>query len=283
MKPSPSVRGVRPTVAALDGGCRSRSQPARASRRDGLSRFLTNAAILGSVIEPIPVGWRAVLVDALADPSVASLEAFVAGERARHPDEVYPPADAVFAALRLTRFESVRAVIVGQDPYHQPDRAHGLAFSVPTGVPLPGSLRNILAEWARDLECPIPTDGSLVPWAQHGVLLLNTVLTVRRGVAGSHANQGWERLTGAIVAAVAAKPEPIVFLLWGAPAQEQARRSGIDAVHHIVLASTHPSPRSARRDSHSAPRFVGSAPFRRANEELKKRNRPTINWDLAAP
>jgi uracil-DNA glycosylase len=157
------------------------------------------------------------------------------------------------------------------------------SFSVRPGVAPPRSLRNILAEWARDLGRPIPTDGSLVPWAQHGVLLLNAVLTVRRGEPRSHANQGWERLTGAILAAVAAKPEAIVFLLWGAQAQEQARRSGIDASRHIVLASTHPSPRSARLASHSARPFVDSEPFRRANEELVARRQPTIDWDLAAP
>lgn len=251
--------------------------------RAGTSRFPTSAAILDTVIEIIPADWCSVLTDALADPSIASLEAFVASERARHPDEVYPPANDVFEALRLTPFASVRAVILGQDPYQQPDQANGLAFGVPPGVAPPGSLRNILAEWARDLGRPIPTDGSLVPWAQHGVLLLNAVLTVRRGCPGSHVRRGWEGLTGAIVAAVAAKPEPIVFILWGAHAQQQARRSGIDASRHIVVASTHPSPRSARRASHSAPPFVGSAPFRRANEELDARGRPTIEWDLAAP
>jgi uracil-DNA glycosylase len=230
------------------------------------------------VIERIPPDWSAVLAAPLAEPWVAELDAFVVRQYAEHT--VYPPAADVFAALRLTPFASVRAVILGQDPYHQPDRAHGLAFSVPAGVKPPGSLRNILAEWARDLGRPIPTDGSLIRWAAHGVLLLNTLLTVRRGEPTSHANQGWERLTGAIIAAVAAKPEPIVFLLWGAQAQAQARRSGIDASRHIILASTHPSPRSARRASHSARPFVGSAPFRRANEELVARGQPRIDWEL---
>jgi uracil-DNA glycosylase len=233
------------------------------------------------MIESIPADWRPLLAEALADPSFAPLEAFVAGERSRH--EVYPAAGDEFAALRLTPLASVRAVILGQDPYHGPDEAHGLAFSVSPGVKHPPSLRTILRVLATDLGRPMPADGSLEPWTRHGVLLLNTVLTVRRGCPSSHAHRGWERLTGAIVAAVAAKPEPIVFLLWGAHAQEQARRSGIDASHHIVLASTHPSPRSARRASHSAPAFVGSAPFRRANQELEKRGQPPIEWDLAAP
>ncbi len=174
-------------------------------------------------------------------------------------------------------------MILGQDPYHRPGQAHGLAFSVPPGAPRPPSLRTILRELETDLGRAMPEGASLEPWARRGVLLLNTVLTVRRGCPGSHAHRGWEGLTGAIVAAVAAKPEPIVFLLWGAQAQEQARRSGIDASHHIVVASTHPSPRSARRASHSARPFAGSAPFRRANEELEERGRPTIEWDLPAP
>jgi len=237
--------------------------------------------MLALVLESIPSDWRLLLAAALADPATAELAAFVARERADH--DVYPPAGDVFAALRLTPFESVRAVILGQDPYHQPGRAHGLAFSVPPGVAPPDSLRSILAEWARDLERPIPTDGSLIPWAQHGVLLLNAVLTVRRGRAGSHARRGWEDLTGAMLAAVAAKPGPIVFLLWGARAQDLARRYEIDGSRHIVLASTHPSPRSAYRASKGARPFVGSAPFRRANEALDARGLPSIVWDLTRP
>ena len=124
-------------------------------------------------------------------------------------------------------------------------------------------------------------DCSLVPWARDGVLLLNTVLTVRRGKPGRHAHHGWERLTGAIVAAVAAKPEPVVFLLWGA--QKQAKRGRIDESRHVVIASTHPSPRSARRTSRGASPFVGSAPFRRANEALAERGQPAIDWHLTTP
>lgn len=233
------------------------------------------------MIESIPADWRAVLADRLDGPSLQSLQAFVARERAEF--DVYPPASDVFAALRLTPFGSVRAVILGQDPYHGPCEAHGLAFSVRPGVTLPPSLGNVLGELEADLGRPVPHDGSLEPWARHGVLLLNTLLTVRRGRPRSHARKGWEGLTGAILAAVAAKPEPIVFLLWGAHSQEQARRHGIDGSRHIVLASTHPSPLSANRASRNARAFVGSAPFRRANAELKARGRPRIEWDLAAP
>ncbi len=234
------------------------------------------------MIEFIPADWHPALAEALADPSFAALEAFVAGERAEH--DVYPAAGDEFAALRQTPFATVRALILGQDPYHRPGQAHGLAFSVPPGVPRPPSLRTIIRELESDLGRAMPDGASLEPWARHGVLLLNTVLTVRRECPGSHAHRGWEGLTAAIVAAVAAKPEPIVFLLSGAHALAQARRSGIEnASHHIVLPSTHPSPRSARRASRSAPPFVGSAPFRRANEELSERGWPSIEWDLAAP
>ena len=237
------------------------------------------AATLADLIERIPPNWRSVLAESIAEPWFADLDAYVKQQRAEHT--VYPPADDVFTALHLTPFASVRAVILGQDPYHKPDEAHGLAFSVPPGVAPPGSLRNILVEWARDLGRPIPTDGSLVPWAKDGVLLLNTVLTVRRGEPRSHASRGWELFTGAVVAAVAAKPSTVVFLLWGARAQ--GFRTGIDQTRHVLLAASHPSPLSARRPCGDAPPFVGSAPFRRANEELEARDLPRIEWDLAAP
>ncbi len=247
----------------------------------GRPRVCARSLTLPLVLELIPADWRSVLGGQLADRSFRSLDAFLARERAEF--EVYPPAGDVFAALRLTPFATVRALILGQDPYHRPDQAHGLAFSVPPGVAHPPSLRTILRELETDLGRAMPEGASLEPWARHGVLLLNTVFTVRRGCPGSHAHRGWEGLTGAIVAAVAAKPEPIVFMLWGAQAQEQARRIGIAASHHIVVASTHPSPRWARRASQSARPFVGSAPFRRANEDLKERGRQAIEWDLAAP
>jgi uracil-DNA glycosylase len=204
---------------------------------------------------------------------VLSLEAYVARERAEH--EVYPAAEDVFAALRLTPYASVRAVIIGQDPYHGPCQAHGLAFSVPSGIPPPPSLRNILKELERDPGRPMPGGGSLVPWAQRGVLLLNTVLTVRGGEPRSHAHHGWERLTGAIIRAVNAKPGPIVFLLWGARARAQCR--SVDGQRHVVIESAHPSPLSAPRGLKP---FIGSAPFLHANEELARRGQPVIDWDL---
>ncbi|HEY5435676.1 MAG TPA: uracil-DNA glycosylase [Candidatus Limnocylindrales bacterium] len=227
------------------------------------------------MLESIPPGWRSVLSEALADPAVLSLDAYVSRERAEH--EVYPAAEDVFAALSMTPYASVRAVIIGQDPYHGPEQAHGLAFSVPPGIRTPPSLRNILAELEHDLGRPMPPGGSLVPWASHGVLLLNTILTVRRGEPGSHAHRGWELLTGGALQAVNAKPGPVVFLLWGERAQAQGRL--IDRHRHVVIESAHPSPLSARR----GPRpFIGSAPFRRANEELVSRGNPTIDWDLGS-
>lgn len=193
-------------------------------------------------------------------------------ERAIANNDVYPDDEQVFAALQLTPFASIRAVILGQDPYHRPGQAHGLAFSVSPGVSQPPSLRNIIAELERDLGNTAPAGGSLVPWAQHGVLLLNTALTVRRGAPGSHRHTAWEEVTDEIIKAVAAKPDPIVILLWGNPAR--AKRALINPDRHIVLHSSHPSPLSARRG------FIGSSPFRRSNEELAQRGLAPINWDL---
>ncbi len=219
--------------------------------------------------EQIRADWLAALAGAIADPSFTLLEAFLEQERA--DGEVYPPRDQVFEALRLTPPGSVRAVIVGQDPYPGRGQAHGLAFSVPAGVKKPPSLRNILKELERDLGYPDPPSGSLVPWAEHGVLLLNTVLTVRAGVAGSHAGRGWERFTDAVIRAVDAKPGPVAFLLWGRRAQQKAR-----LIHapHVVIAAPHPS-RAARWG------FRGCAPFSRANAALIDLGCSPIDWSLA--
>lgn len=227
--------------------------------------------ILEDMRDAVPGDWRTVLGPALRAESFGDLERWVAGQRASF--EVYPSEERVFAALELTPLAAVRAVILGQDPYHQPDQADGLAFSVRAGVPPPPSLRTILAELDPALRPARSGDGSLEPWARRGVLLLNTVLTVRRDAPGSHSRRGWEEFTDAVVRAVADKPDPIVFLLWGAKAQ--GKRSLMVADHHIVLASSHPSPRSAWRD------FVGSRPFQRANAELERRGHSPIEWDLS--
>ena len=218
----------------------------------------------------IAADWQAALETTLRDPKVLGLEGFIAEERTAY--EVYPPASLIFEALRLTPFESVRAVILGQDPYPNRGQAHGLAFSVPPGVPVPPSLRNIHGEYTRDLGRPIPSNGSLITWTSHGVLLLNTVLTVRAGQPGSHGHRGWERFAGGVVEAVASKPEPTVFLLWGAKARAAAHSA--DLRRHIVLTAPHPSPLAAWRG------FNGSRPFSSANAELERRGRPPIDWSL---
>jgi uracil-DNA glycosylase len=218
----------------------------------------------------IPSGWQAPLRDELAKPYVADLAEFVAAERAAHT--VYPPAGEEFTALELTSYEQVRAVILGQDPYHGPGQAHGLAFSVRKGVRVPPSLVNIYKELRSDLGIEPPGHGYLAQWARHGVLLLNAVLTVRAGEANSHKGRGWERLTDAIISAVSARETPAVFILWGAPAQKKAAL--VDEARHTVLRAAHPSPLSARNG------FFGSRPFSQTNAALEAAGQPPIDWRI---
>ena len=220
--------------------------------------------------ESLPKDWRKVLEEEVRSPRFAALQGFVAKERAQHT--VYPPEGQVFAALRLTPYAQVKVLLLGQDPYHGPGQAQGLAFSVAPGVPLPPSLRNMFKELQADVGAPPPRDGSLVPWARQGVLLLNAVLTVREGEANSHAGKGWEHFTDAVIRAVGHKEEPVVFLLWGRYAQK--KQSLIDTKRHAVLTGVHPSPLSAKKG------FFGSRPFSRANEELQARGRPPVEWAL---
>ncbi len=183
------------------------------------------------------------------------------------------PADP-WRALRRTPLDDVRVVILGQDPYHGPGQAEGLAFSVPIGLPTPPSLRNILAEWSRDLGHALPGHGHLGAWAEQGVLLLNTVLTVEDGAPAAHANWGWESLTDALIARASAHAAPKVFLLWGAHAQ--AKATLVDAERHLVLRANHPSPLAARRPP--VP-FVGCGHFGQADVWLRARGRP-VDWAL---
>jgi uracil-DNA glycosylase len=220
--------------------------------------------------EQLPPSWRAVLKDALEAPSFQELEKFIAKERRQHT--IYPSEEDLFSAFRLTPYAKVRAVLLGQDPYHGPRQAHGLAFSVTPQVPPPPSLVNIFKELQSDLEKPKPRDGSLVPWAEQGVLLLNAVLTVRAGQPNSHAGHGWEDFTDAVIRAVSEKPEPVVFLLWGRYAQKKEKL--IDTKRHVVLTGVHPSPLSASQG------FFGSKPFSHTNKELEKRGREPIDWTL---
>ncbi len=205
---------------------------------------------------------------------MADLCAFLKAERDAGVD-VFPPRADRFAALDLTPLDRVRVVILGQDPYHGAGQAHGLCFSVKPGVRVPPSLVNIYKELDSDLGIPRAGHGYLRHWAEQGVLLLNTTLTVRAGVAGSHAGRGWERFTDAVIRLVDAGPEPVVFMLWGAQAQKKA--AFVDATRHCVLRSVHPSPLSARGG------FFGSRPFSRANAFLVAHGRPPIDWALPDP
>jgi uracil-DNA glycosylase len=214
----------------------------------------------------ISASWRAVLEPEFSKPYMAKLEAFL--ETERQTRQIFPPEAQVFSALELTRFDQVRVLIVGQDPYHDDAQAHGLAFSVRRGVKVPPSLVNIFKELETDLGVPRAKHGDLESWAQQGVLLLNTVLTVRAHEAASHKGKGWENLTDAIIKAVSAKPEPVVFVLWGAHAQKKLEL--IDTSKHTVLQSAHPSPLSARNG------FFGSKPFSRINAVLET----PIDWNL---
>lgn len=214
--------------------------------------------------------WNPLLRDEFAKPYWAELQAFVADERARH--QVFPPADEVFAALHQTPYAEVKVLILGQDPYHGPGQAHGLCFSVRPGVAVPPSLRNIHAELEADLGIAPPDHGCLDAWTHQGVLLLNTSLTVRAHQAASHQKQGWETFTDEVIRAVDAKPEPVVFILWGASARK--KKALIDTSRHTVVESAHPSPLSAHNG------FFGSRPFSRTNEALVAAGREPVDWRI---
>ncbi len=198
----------------------------------------------------------------------ASRAAHAALGRASAGAEVFPPPHLFAEALRLTPPAEVKAVIIGQDPYHGPGQAHGLAFSVPHGVAVPPSLRNVFKELGADVGLPRPAHGNLEAWARRGVLLLNTCLSVERGKPGSHSGIGWEEVTDLVVRACAAGP-PAAFLLWGAHARAKASR--LDTRRHLVHVSAHPSPLSARG-------FLGSRPFSSANAFLRASGRGEIDW-----
>lgn len=236
-----------------------------------VARVNSTEAAAMKAIGVMPEDWQDALGEAASPAVLESIDARVAEDRAR--GAVYPPAEDVFAAFRLTPFASVRAVILGQDPYHGPGQAHGLAFSVPDGcAPLPPSLRNIRAELLSDVGLPSPPSGSLVPWTRHGVLLLNTALTVREGIPGSHGGGFWNPVVDGVLAAIAANPELVAFLLWGRRAQDRARN--IDSENQPHLLSAHPSPLSAHRG------FLGSRPFSRANTALVLHGAAPIDWSL---
>ena len=214
--------------------------------------------------------WNPILRGEFDKPYWRDLQQFVTAERQHHT--VYPSHPDVFAALHLTPYADTRVLILGQDPYHGRDQAHGLCFSVPAGTAIPPSLANIHRELADDLGVPVPGHGNLEPWARQGVLLLNATLTVRAGQAGSHQGKGWETFTDEVIAAVNAKPEHVVFVLWGSYARK--KRSLIDATRHTIIESSHPSPLSAHNG------FLGSRPFSRANAALVAHGQRPIDWTL---
>jgi uracil-DNA glycosylase len=218
----------------------------------------------------VAAGWLPLLAAFFASAAGRMLTDFLAA-RAAAGARIYPPHP--FTALALTPPDAVRVVILGQDPYHGAGQAHGLAFSVPAGLRLPPSLRNIDAELRADCGCAL-TSGDLGGWARQGVLLLNSVLTVEHGRPASHARHGWEALTQSLLQAVARDAAPKVFLLWGA--QAQAQRAVVDAAGvHCVLAANHPSPLSARRPPRP---FIGCRPFSQANAFLRGHGRGSIDW-----
>jgi len=217
-------------------------------------------------------GWRVLVDSFFAGVPGATLQRFLE-QRVAAGARIYPPDP--LRALKLTPPESVRVVILGQDPYHGPGQAHGLAFSVPDAVRPPPSLRNMFLELRSDIGCAAPTTGNLEHWARQGVLLLNAVLTVEEGQPGSHAGRGWEHLTDAVVDALAADPWPKVFLLWGTHAQQKAARIGSYGREHAMLLANHPSPLSARRPPRP---FLGCRHFSMANAFLAASGRGTIDW-----
>lgn len=220
----------------------------------------------------LPEDWKRELKSALDSPSFQELERFVARER--EAATVFPSEEDLFSAFRLTPYADVRVLLLGQDPYHGPGQAHGLAFSVKPGVPSPPSLVNIFKELKRDLNLDIPQHGYLQRWAEQGVLMLNTSLTVERGLAGSHAKAGWQQFTDRIIEVVGERRPHLVFMLWGAHAQSKAKL--IDATRHLMLKSVHPSPLSAHRG------FIGNGHFSRANQFLRQQGMQPIDWQLPA-
>jgi uracil-DNA glycosylase len=211
--------------------------------------------------------WYRLLREEFDKPYWKALQAFVAAE-----PSVYPPLDKVFTAMQLTPYAETKVVIVGQDPYYRAGQADGLCFSVPRGMAVPSSLRNIHLELNKDLDVPIPDHGSLEPWARRGVLLLNTILTVREGVPRSHRSKGWERFTDEVIRIVAAKPD-LVFILWGEDAQSKKKKL-IYSPRRTIIESSHPSPRTAHNG------FLRSKPFSRANSALLAAEKEEIDWRL---
>lgn len=222
----------------------------------------------------LEAGWKAALYEEFEKPYMRELGDFLRGEKAAGK-QIYPPGSLIFNALNSTPLEQVKVVVIGQDPYHGPGQAHGLCFSVQPGVKTPPSLVNIYKELKRDLNIDMPSHGNLQHWAEQGVLLLNTSLTVEHGIAGSHAKIGWQTFTDRVIEVVSQQQERLVFLLWGAHAQSKEKL--IDSSKHLVLKSVHPSPLSAHRG------FIGNGHFSRTNKFLQQHQLSPIDWRLPEP
>ena len=218
----------------------------------------------------IDSSWRDALLFEWQHPRYRQLEIFVDEEYSRH--ECYPPKERIFEAFRLCPFQDTKVVILGQDPYHEPGQAMGLSFSVPAGIPLPPSLKNIFKELQDDIHCEMPVCGDLSSWAKHGVLLLNATLTVERGKAASHTGKGWEQFTDAVISTISNQKEHVVFFLWGNWARQ--KKQLIDTTRHLVLESPHPSPLSAYHG------FWGNHHFTQANSWLETHGLQQIDWRL---
>lgn len=212
--------------------------------------------------------WNEILAEEMQKDYYQELQAFV--QKRREEVRVFPEEKNVFRALELTPFESVKVIILGQDPYHGFGQAHGLSFSVQKGIPLPPSLKNIYKELQEDIGGGLPTEGDLSHWAKQGVLLLNTVLTVEEGNANSHKGKGWETLTNRLIESLNELNHPVIFILWGKPAQDKEKL--ITNPSHVILKAPHPSPLSAYRG------FFGSKPFSRVNEILIQQGQTPIHW-----
>jgi len=212
--------------------------------------------------------WNEILAEEMKKDYYQELQTFV--QKRRQEVRVFPEENNVFNALELTPFESVKVVILGQDPYHGFGQAHGLSFSVQKGTPLPPSLKNIYKELQEDIGGEFPTEGDLSHWAKQGVLLLNTVLTVEEGNANSHKGMGWERLTNRLIESLNELKHPVIFILWGKPAQDKEKL--ITNPNHVLLKAPHPSPLSAYRG------FFGSKPFSKVNDILIQHGQTPIRW-----
>ncbi|MFH7025909.1 MAG: uracil-DNA glycosylase [Heteroscytonema crispum UTEX LB 1556] len=218
----------------------------------------------------LPNSWQTILAEEFDKPYFQKLQDFLAEER--QSQTIFPPKEDVFSAFNLTPYENVNVFLLGQDPYHDDNQAHGLCFSVRPGIKPPPSLMNMFKELKEDVGFNIPNNGYLITWAKQGILMLNAVLTVRAHTPNSHKNKGWETFTDAVIDKVNQKTDPVVFVLWGGYAQKKLKL--IDTNRHTVIQSAHPSPLSARNG------FFGSKPFSTINSALRFFGKPEIDWQI---